>query len=68
MTPRTTSIWAMAKPGRATCSRSNREASRCSKENRLKDHLVWVNGQDALIEALNGREGRLIAEKQLDEI
>ena len=34
----------------------------------LKDHFGRVGSQNALIEALNWREGRLIPEKQLDEI
>jgi hypothetical protein len=34
----------------------------------LKDHFVRVRGQNPLIEALNGRKGRLIAEKQLNDI
>ena len=67
MTPRTTSIWAMAKPG-GPPARSNREASDLSKEIPPERQPRLVNGQDALIEALNGREGRLITEKQLDEI
>jgi hypothetical protein len=34
----------------------------------LKAHFGRIGSQNALIEALNWRKGRLIAEKQLDEV